>query len=131
MAMSVWLTGSIGHHDVHDDTLVLEFLRTSIVQGVVSAKERDHVFQRTRRYWLEGTHILRMWEDGKVHPHPTQRGRNVWHAHEELGHFRVKQTYSLLLGQYWWRGMHTNVQQLVSHCMVCDKVRASFNAPTP
>jgi hypothetical protein len=27
--------------------------------------------------------------------------------------------------------MHTDVQQLVSHCMVCDRVRASFNAPTP
>ncbi len=27
--------------------------------------------------------------------------------------------------------MHTDVQRLVSHCMVCDRVRASFNAPTP
>jgi hypothetical protein len=37
--------GSIGHHDVHDDTLVLEFLRTSMVSGMVSAKERDRVLQ--------------------------------------------------------------------------------------
>ncbi len=37
--------GSTGHHDVHDDTLVLEFLRTSMVPGMVSAKERDRVFQ--------------------------------------------------------------------------------------
>ncbi len=37
--------GNNGHHDVHDDTLVLEFLRTSMVPGMVSAKERDHVFQ--------------------------------------------------------------------------------------
>jgi hypothetical protein len=35
--------GSTGHHDVHDDTLVLEFLRTSMVPGMVSAKERDRV----------------------------------------------------------------------------------------
>ncbi|OAE19927.1 hypothetical protein AXG93_1520s1000 [Marchantia polymorpha subsp. ruderalis] len=27
--------------------------------------------------------------------------------------------------------MHTQVQQLVSRCIVCDRVRASFNAPTP
>jgi hypothetical protein len=125
--------GSIGHHDVHDDTLVLEFLRTSMVLGMVSAKERNRVFQRTKRYRLEGTHILRVWEDGRVRivPHPNQRKRIVRHAHEELGHFGVKRTYSLLLGQYWWRGMHTDVQRLVSHCMVCDRVRASFNAPTP
>jgi hypothetical protein len=64
--------GSIGHHDVHDDTLVLEFLRTIMVPGMVSAKEKDYVLQRARRYWLEGTHILRVWEDGRVRivPHP-------------------------------------------------------------
>jgi hypothetical protein len=26
--------------------------------------------------------------------------------------------------------MHTDVQRFVSRCMVCDRVRASFNAPT-
>jgi hypothetical protein len=124
---------SIGHHDVHDDILVLEFLRTSMVPGMVSVKERNRVLQRARKYRLEGTHIFRVWEDGRVWiiPHPTQRGSIVQHAHEELGHFGVKRTYSLLLGQYWWHGMHTDVQRLVSRCMVCDKVRASFNAPTP
>ena len=104
-----------------------------MVQGIVSAKERDRVLQRARRYRLEGTHILCVWDDGRVRvvPHPEQRDRIVRHAHEELGHFGVKRTYRLLLGQYWWRGMHKQVRQLVSHCMVCDRVRASFNAPTP
>jgi hypothetical protein len=50
--------GSTGHHDVHDDTLVLDFLRTNMVPNMVSAKERDRVFQRAKRYQLEGTHIL-------------------------------------------------------------------------
>jgi hypothetical protein len=35
--------GSTGHHDAHDDTLVLVFLQTSMVPGMVNAKERDHV----------------------------------------------------------------------------------------
>jgi hypothetical protein len=35
--------GSTSHHDVHDDTLVLEFLRTNMVSSMVSAKERDRV----------------------------------------------------------------------------------------
>ncbi|KAH8968866.1 hypothetical protein BDL97_02G004000 [Sphagnum fallax] len=55
--------GSIDHHDVHDDTLVLEFLRTSMVSNMVNAKERDRVLQQAKRYRLEGTHILRVWED--------------------------------------------------------------------
>ncbi len=50
--------GSTGHHDVHDDTLVLEFLQTSMVPGMVSAKERNRVLEQVRRYRLEGTHIL-------------------------------------------------------------------------
>ncbi len=69
--------GSTSHHDVHDDTLVLEFLRTNMVPSMVSAKERNRVLQRTRRYRLEGTHILRVWEDGRVWivPHLAQEGR--------------------------------------------------------
>ncbi|OAE23782.1 hypothetical protein AXG93_3340s1090 [Marchantia polymorpha subsp. ruderalis] len=57
--------GGMDQRDVHDDALVLEFLRTNMVSGTMDAKERDCV------------------------------------------------------------------QQLVSRCMVCDRVRASFNAPTP
>jgi hypothetical protein len=53
----VW-DGSTGHHDVHDDTLVLEFLWTNMVPGMVSAKERNRVLQRAKKYRLEGTHIL-------------------------------------------------------------------------
>jgi hypothetical protein len=104
-----------------------------MVPGMVNANERDHVFQRTRRYQLKGTHILQVWEDDRVRivPHPTQRWRIMQHAHEELGHFGIKRTHNLLLGQYWWCGMHTDVQQLVSRCMVCDRVRALFSASTP
>jgi hypothetical protein len=104
-----------------------------MVPSMVSAKEKDRVFQQARKYRLEGTHILRVWEDGMVRivPHPTHRRCIVRHAHKELGHFGVKWTYSLLIGQYWWRGIHIDVQHLVSCCMVYDRVRASFNAPTP
>jgi hypothetical protein len=71
-----------------------------MVLGMVSAKEKDRVLHRARSYRLEETHILRVWEDGKVRivPHLAQRGRIVRHAHEELGHFGVKRTYNLLLG---------------------------------
>jgi hypothetical protein len=34
-----------------------------MVPGMVSAKERDCVLQKARKYWLEGTHIL---ECGRV-----------------------------------------------------------------
>jgi hypothetical protein len=37
--------GNTSHHDVHDDTLVLEFLRTNMVPSMVNAKEKDRVLQ--------------------------------------------------------------------------------------
>jgi hypothetical protein len=46
----------------------------------------------------------------QIVPRLAQRGHIVQHANEELGHFGVKWTYSLLLGQYWGRGMQIDVQ---------------------
>jgi transposase InsO family protein len=55
----------------------------------------------------------------------------IKHAHEDLGHFGVRRTYSLLQIHYWWRGMQLQVQALVARCVVCDRVQASFKAPMP
>jgi hypothetical protein len=76
---------------------------------------------------------LRLWPDGtkKVVPAPEERVKLIKHAHEDLGHFGVQRTYSLLQIHYWWRGMQQQVQAMVARCVVCDRVRASFNAPMP
>jgi hypothetical protein len=37
----------------------------------------------------------------------------------------------LLQIHYWWRGMQQQVQAMVARCVVCDRVRASFNTPMP
>jgi hypothetical protein len=60
-------------------------------------------------------------------------GCKLYHIQPKEGELCNKpmRSWGLLLGQYWWRGMHIDVQRLVSHCMVCDRVKASFNAPTP
>jgi hypothetical protein len=55
----------------------------------------------------------------------------IKHAHEDLGHFGVQRTYNLLQIHYWWRGMQLQVQALVARCVVCNRVRASFNALMP
>lgn len=58
--------GATDQRDIHDDALVLELLRTSMVQGTVGAKEQHRVLQRAKRYRLEGSHVLQVWEYGKV-----------------------------------------------------------------
>jgi len=108
--------------DIYDDKIVVEYLCNNAIAGIVGAKERDRILQRAKRFHWEGSHILWLWEDGRVRlvPHPSERANAVRHAHEELGHFGVKRTYSLLQTRYWWHGMQTDVQQFVSKCMVCD-----------
>jgi hypothetical protein len=55
----------------------------------------------------------------------------IKHVHKDLGHFGARRTYSLLQIHYWWPGMQSQVQALVAQCVVCDRVRVSFNAPMP
>ena len=51
--------------------------------------------------------------------------------HEDLGHFGVRHTHSMLRGQYWWMGMQQEVATYVGRCEVCDWVRSSFNTLSP
>ncbi|CAM6093840.1 unnamed protein product [Calypogeia fissa] len=92
--------GDTNQRDVHHNEMMLEFLHTGMVPSLADAKEKDCVFRRAKRHCLEGRHILQVWKDGRVLviPHPSQRTRIVLHAHEELGNFGVKRTYSLLQG---------------------------------
>ena len=81
----------------------------------------------------EETHLLRVWLNGtkKVVPAPMERVKLIKDTYEDLRHFGVRRTYSLLQLHYWWHGMQTQVQALVARCMVCDRIRASSNAPVP
>ena len=64
-------------------------------------------------------------------PRPDQRVQLVRQVHEELGHFGVRRTHSMLRNQYWWVGMHREVAAYVGKCEVCDRVRSSFNILLP
>ena len=50
---------------------------------------------------------------------------------EELGHFGVRRTHSMLHNQYWWVSMHQQVATYVRKCEVYARVRSSFNSLSP
>jgi hypothetical protein len=122
-----------GVKDIFEDVDVMKYLKEGEVKATWSTKKRDRVLQRAKWFVWERTHLLRLWPDGtkKVVPTPEERVKLIKHAHEDLGHFGVQRTYSLLQIHYWWRGMQQQVQTLVARCVVCDHMRASFNAPMP
>jgi hypothetical protein len=96
-----------GVKDIFEDVDVMNYLKEGEVKATWSTKERDRVLQRAKRFMWERTHLLKLWPDGtkKVVPTPKERMKLIKHAHEDLGHFGMRRTYSLLQIHYWWRGM--------------------------
>jgi hypothetical protein len=121
-----------GAKDIFEDVDVMKYLKEGEVKATWSTKERDRVLQRAKRFVWKRIHFMRLWPNGtkKVVPTPKERMKLIKHAHEVLGHFGVRRTYNLLQIHYWWREMQ-QVQALVARCVVCDRMRASFNAPMP
>jgi hypothetical protein len=84
--------------DIFEDVDVMKYLKDGEVKVMWSTKERDRVLQHAKRFVWERTHLLRLWLDGtkKVVLAPEERVKLIKHAHEDLGHFGVRRTYSLL-----------------------------------
>jgi transposase InsO family protein len=119
--------------DIWEDLPVLHKLQQGTYPLSISAMERDRIGHRITRFrWNNGL-LFRMWPDGtrRIVPRPDQRASLVRQVHEELGHFGIRRTHSLLRSQYWWTGMYQQVVAYVGRCEVCDRVRSSFNTLSP
>ncbi len=87
-----------GTLDIYDHAHIIAYLQVSEVPIGLTPKERDHVVHKAKWFKWESNLFLRVWADGevKVVLHPEQRESLVKHVHEELNHFGVQWTYSLL-----------------------------------
>jgi hypothetical protein len=45
--------------DIYSDVLVMEYLHSGTLAGIIGAKERDRILQRAKRFKWEGSHMLR------------------------------------------------------------------------
>jgi hypothetical protein len=90
--------------DIYDNEPPITYLQACEVPIGLTPKEKDRVVHRAKMFKWEINFLLQMWVDGqmKVVPHPKQHESLMRHAHEELGHFGVPQTYNLFQTQYWW-----------------------------
>ncbi len=119
--------------DVWKDQGVLYRLQHGQFLPNTLSQERDRIVHRMARFHWEGDLMFRRWPDGtrRVVPRPEQRLQLIRQVHEDLGHFGVRRTHSMLRGQYWWVGMQKEVATYVGRCEVCDRVRSSFNTLSP
>ena len=125
------LTQAQSTTDVWRDQGVLHRMQHGDFPPGSISKERDRIAHRIARFYWENGLVFRRWPNGtrKVVPRPDQRAQLVRQVHEELGHFGVRRTHSMLRNQYWWVGMYQEVAAYVGRCEVCDRMRSSFNNP--
>ncbi len=83
---------------IYDDALVIAYLQAWEILIGLTPKERDCVVHRAKRFKWEDNSLLWMWAYGQVKVVfcPKQRESLVKHVYEELGHYGVWWTYSLL-----------------------------------
>ena len=47
-------------------------------------------------------------------------------AHDKLGHQGNTDTYYLIKGQYYWKGMNKDIQKYVANCTLCHREKAKI-----
>lgn len=121
-------------NDIWQDSPVLEYLQASRRHSPgITAKERDRIWHRSKGYRFDNGVLYKRMAAGteKVVPRPEQRANLIRRVHQDVGHYGVKKTYSLLEPTYWWVGMFNQVQYEVAACTACDRAKASFEVRDP
>lgn len=112
-----------------NDSLLLHFLQHGEFPINTTQADKDRIAKRSKRFtWCSGKLLQRMADDStKEVPPPSDRKDLILSVHRRLGHFGVRRTIALLYHSYWWRNMYKDVQDVISRCGQCDRVRASYN----
>lgn len=119
--------------DIWHDEPVMAYLRHGTYPDDATAPEKDRIWHRAQGYHFQEDVLRKRLSSGevKIVPKPEQRVNLIRRVHLDVGHYGVKKTYSLLEPIYWWVGMYGDVQKEVSTCVVCDRVKATFEVKDP
>ncbi len=115
--------------DIWEDLDALRFLQHGEYLPQVTSNQRDRMQQQSKRYSWKDHHFVQCLPQGdRVVPPPHERLGLIQKVHSELGHFKIKFIYSLLVLHYHWRGMYAQVRDVIAMCEQCDRVRTSFSS---
>lgn len=99
---------------------------------------RDKIKKYAPQYFLEGDVLYHTWTPGHegyptrtrkqlVVP-PKERGKLLYHQHEERGHSGYMRTFSRLREDYFWISMKKDVARHVKNCKDCAKRKSPKKA---
>ena len=124
--------------DVWLDELSLQYIKVggftprNLQQN--SREERLRVVRRCKCYFMVSGKLFRRMSNGEARevPPPAERISVVLDIHNQTGHFGRRRTTHLLMMQYWWSGMYSDVHKVVANCPSCSRVTSSnFGARSP
>ncbi len=115
--------------DIWEDLDTMKFLQHGEYPPQITSSHWDCIQQQSKRYSWKDNHFVRCLPQGdKMAPPPHEWPGLIQKVQSELGHFRVKGIYSLLVPHYHWRGIYAQVRDVITRCEQCDKVRISFSS---
>ena len=88
--------------DIWEDLPVLHKLQHGTFPSSTLAMERDKIGHRITKFHWENGLLFRLWSDGtrRIVLRQDQKASLVRQVHEELSHFDIRMTHSMLRGQY-------------------------------
>lgn len=95
-----------GNGDIWEDQAAMQYLQNGQHMQASTGAQKERIQQRARRYvWRDG-HLVRTLSSGgeRLVPPPHERVALIHRVHDDLGHFGIKRTYSLLVPHFFWRG---------------------------
>jgi hypothetical protein len=121
-----WL--NIPFVDIWEDLDTLRFLQHGKYLFQVTSSHWDRIQQWSKCYPWRDNHLVQCLPQGnRVVPPPHERPGFIQKVHLKLGHFGIKRTYSLLVPRYHWRGMYSQVRDVIARCEPCDRVITFFS----
>jgi transposase InsO family protein len=124
---------AVSSGDVWKDQATLRYVKERELPEGTSQSEAARITRRARNYVMQAGKLCRRMPDDTLRlvPEPEQRPALIKATHEQTGHFGARRTAHMVATSYWWYGLTRHVRQMVAHCEVCDRVRASFNVHHP
>jgi len=114
--------------DIWEDLDTLRFPQHGEYLPQVTSSQQDRIQQQSKFYSWSDNHLVRcLLEGDKVVRPPHERPGLIQKVQSELGCFGVKHTYSLLTPHYHWKCMYAQVQNIITRCEQCDKLRTFFS----
>ena len=130
-----WELAEERENDIYDDELVLSYLRDEAAGRADDGAfhELSGVRRRVRKRAANYTYRDgSLWRTAtarlpeRIVPPPAERAAIARDMHRNFGHQGRAKVLSMLSSRFWWKGMSTDVAQVIATCAECKKQKVLF-----